>query len=229
MSKTTFNIDDVINKPTAIIVVTKDETKSLNTIGAMLIEQLYAILVDFKVKTKFNFILDNFNNIEKCNDLIDILSSSVSRNIKVFIATRSLSELSANYGNYTTKLCNLLKIRNNDIKVLINNGEETINKEFETVTFEEQVVELPTLKVEPIRLFDLEKFVSEKRHVSPNNDLNPFTTKPFGEVPNVDDLIKSIDDKIEQIEVEEKLEKINENKNNDNKSKSNLEQFRIEE
>ena len=126
-----------------------------------------------------------------------------------------------------TKLCNLLKIRNNDIKVLINNEEETINKEFETVTFEEQVIELPTLKSEPIKLFDLEKFVSEKRHISPNNDLNLFNSKPLGDVSTVDDLIRSIDDKIEQIEVEEKLEKINETKK-ENKPKSELEQFRVE-
>lgn len=51
MNKTTFNFDDVANKPTAIFVIARDENKSLNAIAAMFIEQLYAVLVDLKSKT----------------------------------------------------------------------------------------------------------------------------------------------------------------------------------
>ena len=97
MNKTTFDFEDVASKPTAIILIARDENKTLNTLAAIFIEQLYAILLDKKAKVKFNFVLDNFDIIEKCNDLVDILGSCLSRNIKVYLATRSLEKISDEY------------------------------------------------------------------------------------------------------------------------------------
>ena len=110
MNKTTFNFEDVASKPTAIILIARDENRSLNTLSAMFIEQLYAILLERKAKVKFNFVLDNFDIIEKCNDLVDILGSCLSRNIKVYLATRSLEKLLDEYG--TNRLSNFKYIEN---------------------------------------------------------------------------------------------------------------------
>jgi len=223
LSKTTFNFEDVVNKPTAIILIARDENKSLNTIAAMFIEQLYAVLVDLKTKNRFNLILDNFDNIEKCNDLVDILGSCISRNIKTYIATRSLSELANIYGSYMPKLCDLLSIGNDDIRLVINNVEQTVKNDFETVTIQSGNIEYPKLSITDIKLFDLEKLVKDIKSQQLGN-IN-FDNTNLGEPFKVDDLIKRIDEKIAQIEVEEKLE----NYKRKDETKSELSQFKIDD
>lgn len=204
MNKTTFNFEDIAKKPSAIILISRDENNSLNSISAMFIEQLYAVLVDLKVKNRFNLILDNFDNIEKCNDLVDILGSCISRNIKTYIATRSLLELTNIYGSYMPKLCDLLSIGNDDIRLVINNVEQKMDKDFKTVTIQNGNIEYPKLSITDIKLFDLEKFVKDiKIQQLENID---FDSTNLGELFDVDALIKSIDEKIAQIEMKEKIE-----------------------
>lgn len=222
MNKTTFSFEDVTNKPTAIFVIARDENKSLNAIVAMFIEQLYAILVDLKTKNKFNFILDNFDIVEKCNDLVDILGSCVARNIKTYIATRSVAELANIYGSYMPKLCDLVSIENLKVKLVINQVEESFDRDFETINNLEGNVEYPKLNPTTIKMFDLEKLVKDaKMQQLSSTDFSKFN---LGEPFKADDLIKSIDAKIEQLELEEKMEKM---KKNDNE-KSELEQFKTE-
>lgn len=223
MNKTTFNFEDVVSKPTAIILIARDENKSLNAMAAMFIEQLYAILVDLKSKNKFNLILDNFDIIEKCNDLVDILGSCISRNIKTYIATRSVSELANIYGSYMPKLCDLLSIGNTNIKLVSSNVEETFDKDFETVSVAESNVEYPKLNTTTIKMFDLEKMVKEIKSQQLGN--MSFTNTDLGEPFKVDDLIKCIDDKIEQLEIKEKMDKLKK----DNKEKAEFDQFKIED
>lgn len=223
MNKTTFSFEDIANKPSAIILIARDENKSLNTISAMFIEQLYAVLVDLKTKNKFNLILDNFDIIEKCNDLVDILGSCVSRNIKTYVATRSLSELTNIYGSYMPKLCDLVSIGNDDIRLVINGVEQKTNKDFETVTIQSGNIEYPKLNVTDIKLFDLEKLVKNiKTQQLGNMDFaNTNLREPF----KAEDLIKSIDEKIAQIEMEEKLESYKDKE----EIKSELSQFKIDD
>ena len=210
MNKTTFNLEDVVSKPTAIIMIARDENRSLNGLVAMFIEQLYSILLDRKAKVKFNFVIDNFDIIEKCNDLVDILSSCLSRNIKVYLATRSMERLIDKYGSYTTKLCDLISIRNNDIKLVINNIEESIEKEFESVEINDGQIDYPTLKVSTINLFDLEKTVENLKN---NEFLSKFKNLDSNNSSEVDELVKRIDARIEALKKEEELEKL-ENSNN---------------
>lgn len=222
MNKTTFNFEDVASKPTAIILIARDENKSLNTLSAMFIEQLYAILLDRKTKVKFNFVLDNFDIIEKCNDLVDILGSCLSKNIKVYLATRSLEKLSDEYGSYMLKLCDLISIRNDDIKLVINNTEESTEKEFKNVVINNAQIDYPTLNTLKINLFDIEQVV---RNLKSNEVLSKFNNLDSDNPFKIDDLIKKIDDKIAEIEIEEK--KVELKKTND-EMKSELEQFKID-
>lgn len=222
MSKTTFSFEDVTNKPTAIIFIAKDENKTLNSLATMFIEQLYAILVDLKTKNKFNLVLDNFDIIEKCNDLVDILSSCTARNIKTYIATRSVSELANIYSSYMPKLCDLVSIGNADIRVVINNVEKTTEKEFETITLTESNVEYPKLNTNGVKLFDLDKLVKNLKAQQLGN--MDFSKTEFGEPCKVDDLIKSIDDKIAQLEIEKQM-----SKTKNNNEKSEFEQFKIDD
>ena len=188
----------------------------------MFIEQLYAILVDLKTKNKFNLVLDNFDIIEKCNDLVDILSSCTARNIKTYIATRSVSELANIYSSYMPKLCDLVSIGNADIRVVINNVEEITEKEFETITLTESNVEYPKLNTNGVKLFDLDKLVKDLKAQQLGN--MDFSKTEFGEPCKVDDLIKNIDDKIAQLEIEKQM-----SKTKNNNEKSEFEQFKIDD
>lgn len=214
MNKTTFSFEDITNKPSAIILIARDENKSLNRLPSMFIEQLYAVLVDLKTNNKFNLILDNFDTIEKCNDLVDILGSCISRNIKTYIATRSLKELINIYGSYITVLCDLLSIKNDSIQLVINNDEYKINKDFDSVSIESSNILYPELNNTDIKLFDFEKFVKnakvkqlEKLNIDIANLSNSNNSKPIKSEPiKTEDLIKKIDEKIAQIEKENKSE-----------------------
>lgn len=214
MNKTTFSFEDITNKPSAIILIARDENKSLNRIPSMFIEQLYAVLVDLKTNNKFNLILDNFDTIEKCNDLVDILGSCISRNIKTYIATRSLKELINIYGSYMTVLCDLLSIKNDSIQLVINNDEYKMNKDFDSVSIESSNILYPKLNITDIKLFDFEKFVKnakvkqlEKLNIDIANLSNTNNSKPIKSEPiKTEDLIRKIDEKIAQIEKENKSE-----------------------
>lgn len=221
MNKTTFDFEDVASKPTAIILIARDENKTLNTLAAIFIEQLYAILLDKKAKVKFNFVLDNFDIIEKCNDLVDILGSCLSRNIKVYLATRSLEKISDEYGSYMLKLCDLVSIGNNDIKLVINSAEELTEKEFKSVLINNTQIDYPTLNTLKINLFDIEKFVGDLKS---NEVFSDFTNSDLNDHFKMVDLIKKIDDKIAELEIEEKKDEL---KKVNGEIKSELEQFKI--
>lgn len=217
MNKTTFNLEDVVSKPTAIIMIARDENRSLNGLVAMFIEQLYSILLERNAKVKFNFVMDNFDIIEKCNELVDILSSCLSRNIKVYLATRSMEKLLDEYGSYMTKLCDLVSIRNNDVKLVINNIEELTEKEFKFVSINDGQIDYPTLKVSTINSFDLEKTVE---NLKKNEFLSKFKNLDSNNSIDMNELVKKIDARIEELKNEEEKEKL---KNSNNKDTSELE------
>lgn len=228
MNKTTFDFNDLKEKPTAIILIAKDENKSVNTIAAMFIEQLYAILVDLKITNRFNLILDNFDILERCNDIVDILGSCLSRNIKTYIGTRSVLDISNAYGTYMSKFCDLVNIGNSSrgswAKLEFdNNMEEKIDTNFEKVIIKNADIDYPKIKTSSIKLFDLENMVKDiKTKQLETTDFSKFN---LGEPFNADDLIKSIDAKIEQLEIEERMEQLN----SENSEKSEFEQFKIDD
>lgn len=129
----------------------------------MFIEQLYNILIDNKLNNRFNFVVDNFDSIEYINELVEMLSSATSRNMKFFIGTRSVEDLINKYGNYISKLCNLLVINNDNLKLNIARQEKVIDKQFSEVIIKNSNIDYPKLSESPIKIFDLQKFVMDKK------------------------------------------------------------------
>lgn len=206
LNKTTFKVEDIVNKPTVIFLINSEETKYLNILTTIFIEQLCMMLTDLKNNNIFNFILDNFDITQKWNDLIDTLNSSLSKKIKLYIATCSFDELNDKYGKQLLKLCDLISINNENLKVNIDSSEEIFEKEFNNITIKETNVEYPILDINQVQLFDMEKFMIEHGLIK-KQDLN------------VEDLIKNIDEKIKQLDLME----------NEKKFKSELEQFKIKD
>ncbi len=235
LNKTTFSYEKLLNTHTAIIFINKDENKSLNAISAMFIEQLFNILIDNKSSNRFNFVVDNFDSIEHINDLVEMLSSATSRNIKFLIGTRSLDELINKYGNYVSKLSNLLVINNDKLRLNISGLEKDVDKQFNEVIIKSSNIEYPKLNENPIKIFDLQKFVIDKKK---DNIANSFTN-PFDNVPelpefpgaekyknkSLEELISNIDKKIEEIEAEE----YKDIKEHLNTKDANISKFKIED
>lgn len=218
MNKTTFNYKDIATKPTAIFFIAKDENKHLNALAAMFIEQLFTVLFDmFDVKSsnKFNFILDNFDIIEKINEFTDMLSSGISKRIKFTISTRSLEDLSAKYGNYITKLSNIIYVVAGLLKVKIDDKDETIENKFEKIIDVYNEVYYPKLNPVSIKVFDLKKFVKEANKLSIEDVLNDFPPSPIPFSPminnsdkDMDEFLKKIDDEIEKLSAEKQEVKV---------------------
>lgn len=201
LNKTTFSYEDILTKPTAIFVIARDENKYINNVATMFIEQLFTILVNSKIQNQFNFVLDNIDDLERVNELSDMLSSGVSRNIKFEIATRSYEELIEKYGKYIEKLSNLVVVEK-DIKLVIDNEEYTEEKEQLIEFIQDENVEFPLLQKGKIEMFDIVEFVRSKKE---SIDMcNPFLANNLStNVPDINGLIKDIDRKIEQLDAKE--------------------------
>lgn len=201
LNKTTFSYEDILTKPTAIFVIARDENKYINNVATMFIEQLFTILVNSKIQNQFNFVLDNIDDLERVNELSDMLSSGVSRNIKFEIATRSYEELIEKYGKYIEKLSNHVVVEK-DIKLVIDNEEYTEEKEQLIEFVQDENVEFPLLQKEKIETFDIVEFVRSKRE---SIDMrNPFLVNNLStNVSDINGLIKDIDRKIEQLDAKE--------------------------
>lgn len=201
LNKTTFSYEDILTKPTAIFVIARDENKYINNVATMFIEQLFTILVNSKIQNQFNFVLDNIDDLERVNELSDMLSSGVSRNIKFEIATRSYEELIEKYGKYIEKLSNLVVVEK-DIKLVIDNEEYTEEKEQLIEFIQDENVEFPLLQKEKIEMFDIVEFVRSKKESIDMS--NPFLANNLStNVPDINGLIKDIDRKIEQLDAKE--------------------------
>lgn len=197
MSKTTFDFEDVVNKPTAIFFIAKDESKYLNTLAAMFIEQLFSILIDMKSSNKFNFILDNFDIIERINEFTNMLGSGLSRKIKFAISTRSLEDLLAKYGSYITKLSNQIYTTKSDIKMIIDGEEVCLENECEETLIEQNEVVYPKLELRQVKTFNLKEFVvkAKKEETTASS-----STSLSLEIPReIDVAMKKIDENMNEI------------------------------
>ena len=163
MADTTFKYEDILAKPTAIFFIGKDESKYMNSLIAMFVDQLFGYLLDSKNKNRFNFILDNLDSVEIINNLSDMMSSGISRNIKFFIGTRSIENLKEKYGDYIVKLADIIEIKNTEITLNINGELNSEPKEFSDVVINDAEIEYPQLKNTDIELFDLISFVISKK------------------------------------------------------------------
>lgn len=213
LNKTTFDYNDIMNKKTAIFLITKEENSYINNVATMFIEQLFTVLVKLNNKKNFNFILDNVDSLENIYELSNMLSVGISNNMKFAVATRSFDDLTNQYGNYITKLSNNIVV-DKEIKLTINDEDITENKEDVFENIYNSNIEYPSLIRNKIEMFSVEEFVREHK-----KDMfeDPFSANPmpnlnsdFTQNRTVDDLIKRIDEKLEQLNQEEKMENVKE-------------------
>lgn len=190
LSKTTFNYEDIVTKPTAIFIISKDENTYLSTLVEIFITQLFDILIN-NSKTKYNIILDNFDILNEIVGFNSMLSSGVAQKIKFYIATRSIDKLYDTYGYYIKSLICYYDI---------NNIRRDSTLEDENLKYVESNVEYPVLEINDIKVFDLENFLNDKNVTLPQkNDVNHVNSD------KISDLINKIDNKIQELDSKDKM------------------------
>lgn len=216
LSKTTFDLDSLSQKKTAIFIIGKDEDKSINTLPAIFIEQLFEIIIDNNNSKNYNFVLDNFDIIDKINNFSNMFSSGLSRGIKFIVGTRSIDDVISKYGEYLNKLCKVINVSDNKIEFNIDNKKEIIDNSINQDDNNICNIEYPNLPSKKIESFDLVTFVADKclKNIykenpelkQPKEDEIKTTLEQLKEIEkqvtgfNIDELLSRIDDKIAQLD-----------------------------
>lgn len=210
LNKSSFDINNISNKKTAIFIINHNEKKDNNLLISMFIDQLFLKLFNDNNLNKFNFILDNFNTISHINDLSEKLGSGIYKNIKFIISTYSLEYLYDNYNKYLSSLCNIVYNTNNLIEFNIDGYSKKINKEYKNNITENQNINYYNSNLTTIKYFDLKKYV---KNITRNNFIDKYKDGYFKDTsidPNASNLINKINKRIEEIEKQGFLD----NKNN---------------
>jgi len=217
LATTSFDFEKLTKRKTAIFIITKDESKTINGLASIFLQQLQELIFKSKENIKWNFILDNFDTLHYINNLIDTLSSAISNNINFYIATRSFDRLKESYGDYIKHIATLLIIDNSEIIIEKNGKKEIIENSNQLITDNidlETNVEYPITQKNQINIFDLKEFVKTKHfekikkgpgEIENDSDkcfiVNSETKKR--EI-NIEYLASKIDKKIEELEEREK-------------------------
>ena len=129
MCESDFDITDFAREPSVLYIITPDERTVYNSIVAMFIKQSYSMLVDyaatspecknFMLPIRVNYLLDEFSNLPKINDMDAMISASRSRNIRFTLTVQSLAQLRHTYTaetaeNIINNCSNWIVMRSND-------------------------------------------------------------------------------------------------------------------
>ncbi|MEE3343349.1 MAG: type IV secretion system DNA-binding domain-containing protein [Bacilli bacterium] len=180
--KTTFDINTVTKERNAIFIMNRDDNKDINIVSTLLIEQIFKIVFNAIQHPKYNFILDNIDTVNHINNLSNMLSSGIARNIKFAICTRSLDDFNKNYGEYVDKLCNIININNKNIEVELDNKYEKIRYFIGATPFPKDTINYPIITKNDIEIFNFSEFIANnvKKEIKENlvnNDKKETETK----------------------------------------------------
>lgn len=188
ISQNTFDISEIPNKKTAVILIAKEESRKLNVLASLFIEQLFLVLYNNNKDKNYYFLLDNFDNLNKINEFSEVLSAGIAKDIRFYLVTRSLEQLFSNYNKYILKLSDEIYTTIEEIKFNINNQETIIKNLNNNIDIPTCEIEYPTLQTNHINTFDVKELVNKKSKIS---------TK---ENNTIEKLVKEIDNKLKEID-----------------------------
>lgn len=109
MSNTTFAMERIGKEKTAIFLVVPDEKTTYHFLATLFITQCYESLLDHAdqyggaLPVRVNFILEEFCNMPKLDDIVAMLTAARSRNIRFHIVIQSYSQMIDKYGENVSK------------------------------------------------------------------------------------------------------------------------------
>lgn len=104
LSHSDFEMEDIGKKKTAVFIVIQDEKTTYHPLVTIFIKQCYEALVDYaqscggKLPYRTNFLLDEFANMPKLNDIVTMVSAARSRKMRFFFVIQNFAQLSEKYG-----------------------------------------------------------------------------------------------------------------------------------
>lgn len=111
LAHSTFNLEDLCKKKTALYIITDDTTTTADAIVGIIISQIQTFLVDKaynnggKLDTRFNFIMDEFASFA-IPDMDKALATHRSRGIRYYLCVQTLAGLKAKYQHPEALLAN---------------------------------------------------------------------------------------------------------------------------
>ena len=113
-TKSTFKVEDLASgkQPMALFIVTRDEApQTYSTVVSSIVDMIYTTLIDM-AQTKYNnrlprtvhFILEEFGNIAKLENINDMMTASRSRGIRMVVVLQSLCQLHLTYTQELAKV-----------------------------------------------------------------------------------------------------------------------------
>jgi len=104
LSHSDFEMEEIGRKKTAVFIVIQDEKTTYHPLVTIFIKQCYEALVDYaqsqggKLPYRTNFLLDEFANMPKLNDIVTMVSAARSRKMRFFFVIQNFAQLSEKYG-----------------------------------------------------------------------------------------------------------------------------------
>lgn len=106
-TKSTFRVEEMASEkqPMALFIITRDEApQTYSTVVSAVVDMIYTTLIDLS-HTKYNkrlprtvhFILEEFGNISKLENINDMMTASRSRGIRMVLVLQSLCQLYLTY------------------------------------------------------------------------------------------------------------------------------------
>lgn len=209
LKESTFYYEDLLKKPTAMFVISRNDSFSVNRIACMLLEEMYNFLKTNVTNYKYNFILDNYDELGYSANLVERFNSALENKFKYYIITRDLNNFLKQTDPYISQLCDGLSIGEYNISLYINSTIEKIKYTFP----KNNDVDIKTNISYPIaenkisEIFNIKRFVAKKKHkeifgteeIDSSKYPYNFEIKKEEEL-SAHDLMKKIDAKIAELE-----------------------------
>ncbi|MCD7785455.1 MAG: type IV secretory system conjugative DNA transfer family protein [Oscillospiraceae bacterium] len=109
LSSSSFDIDDIGVKKTAIFLVVPDEKTTFHFLATLFISQCYESLLESadgfggSLPIRVNFILEEFCNMPMLTDMVSMLTAARSRNIRFHLVIQSYEQLVDKYGEHISR------------------------------------------------------------------------------------------------------------------------------
>lgn len=129
MSKDTMDMENIGVQKRAIFLVVPDEKTTYHFLATLFIKQCYEILLqkaeqnNGSLPIRMNFIMEEFCNMPKLDDLAPMLTAARSRNIRFHLVIQSFGQMVDKYGESISKTImdncgNLIYLHTNEISFL---------------------------------------------------------------------------------------------------------------
>lgn len=135
MNDDDLNLNDIINKKTAIFIIYNKDKKNYKTLTSLLIYQLYEILLKKSKNKKFNFILDDLKYLNLYSNIIFQYQIDEIDDINFNVFIDSFDEFRKDINQLTFLISNFIDLKEKINSYLRFGGEIHLEKEYSLSIF----------------------------------------------------------------------------------------------